>query len=925
MKRNLLLTIWLAVALALSAQPALPQGGARHLGVSDGGTGGTDAASARAGIGAAASGPNSDITSLSGLTTPLPASEIDVRGLAAALQTVYVGTGTLTQPSAQRVFQRDARTGGTFGLGYGAVALAINLTQPATVSEFRLRDAASPTTTLQDWTLGTPPLAAGAQTVSINVPASGHFYLIDLRFNTDNTSTISATSKVGVGEVIGFAGQSLAEDFVSTAASTDTTTIASLGVAINPLGTVLAGYASNSGAYPPVADGADVNYPPASWVLPADGTVINSTFAAEFLRLCATDIGVPCSFVGYAVGGTGIASWLPGQLHNTKLHAVLAQAGSKFGSFIWDQGHYETKNGNTSPAYLAQLQALFADLTTASSIPFNRIISTIPAVGVYGNGPAAIEMVRQTAQQYVASDPLAVYVDGIDAVEMSDLVHPSQAGNITFARHFYRAFKKISGLASHGDKGPVVTGATRAFGSRWIYLSVNQTNGGTAWVSTGTPANQFQVFVSGTTTSPFALDPVTPLDLSNPAQIGVQLASASVEPAAFDIWYRLPPDTSANITSGVYDNVGDSGNGLTQGRQLSLVATAITALQPQVIPVVATISNTTVGASLSVSGTYSNGVMTAVDYSIDSGATWTSASSPTLTGSTFAFAIPGGLPLGVYSLGVRDHATFGAAYSNVFYVAPVSALPTLPVISGLQFHLDASAPNGQFYTTVSNAAQSVSGGPICSHVDISGASINYIQSTTAQCPTYAVNVKNAMPGVRFTGSLNQFLTAVSPSWIDSLRSATNITALVVMTPTSAPSVAADVMTAGKTTVFGGEDRLRLFQGLSTGVARGVAASDTVIYSATVTAGYQAGTLEKVVTRTTPTTVKLAINALTEGSATISTNPAAVYDFSDIGASNDAGTDFLLDGYIHEIVIWYTAASDTQRTSLLTYATSKWGN
>lgn len=50
-------------------------GGTAELPVANGGTGGTTQAAARAGIGAAASGANSDITGLFGMTTPLHISE----------------------------------------------------------------------------------------------------------------------------------------------------------------------------------------------------------------------------------------------------------------------------------------------------------------------------------------------------------------------------------------------------------------------------------------------------------------------------------------------------------------------------------------------------------------------------------------------------------------------------------------------------------------------------------------------------------------------------------------------------------------------------------------------------------------------------------------------------------------------------------
>ena len=61
--------------VALCATPALGQVSPPVLKVEDGGTGASSAATARTNLGAAAAGPNSDITSLSGLTTPLPASE----------------------------------------------------------------------------------------------------------------------------------------------------------------------------------------------------------------------------------------------------------------------------------------------------------------------------------------------------------------------------------------------------------------------------------------------------------------------------------------------------------------------------------------------------------------------------------------------------------------------------------------------------------------------------------------------------------------------------------------------------------------------------------------------------------------------------------------------------------------------------------
>jgi hypothetical protein len=64
------------------------------LGVAYGGTGGTTAATARTGLGAAASGANSDITSLTGLTTALSITQGGTGGITAAAARTNLGLGT---------------------------------------------------------------------------------------------------------------------------------------------------------------------------------------------------------------------------------------------------------------------------------------------------------------------------------------------------------------------------------------------------------------------------------------------------------------------------------------------------------------------------------------------------------------------------------------------------------------------------------------------------------------------------------------------------------------------------------------------------------------------------------------------------------------------------------------------------------------
>lgn len=404
---------------------------------------------------------------------PPPSS---ARQIALAIPSIYLGSIAVSQPLVNRVFQRDTRTGGLYGSGIGDILLTVNPSQPITLLQYRLRDADCPHVVIQDWATGTLPLNAGQQVIALAAPAGLKRYLIDLRANSDDTSDTSTTNGVMVGELVAFSGQSLAEDFVSTAASGDPTTISSLGLTTSNWGFIFAAYASNTGPYPPVPDGPDVNYPPAGWQKPADAGIFRSTWFVEFANRLITLLGVPIGLIGYAVGGSGIVSWLPGYTgvnagHWDKLVNVLTLAGGKFGTFLWDQGHYETKNGNTASNYLAQLQLLFASLNTAFPVAFRTVIGTIPSIGNYGGGPTAIAMVRDTAKQYAAGAPSTAYVDGRDSALMPDLVHPSQAGNITYARHWYRATANLLGAQIPGDHGPTMVGASRAYGSRWIYIA----------------------------------------------------------------------------------------------------------------------------------------------------------------------------------------------------------------------------------------------------------------------------------------------------------------------------------------------------------------------------------------------------------------------------------------------------------------------
>ena len=126
---------------------------------------------------------------------------------------------SVTSPAALRVFQRDTRSGGAFGHGTGAVPLTLTLAATVTSLEFQLRDARAPANVLLAWTTAATALTAGTQTLTLMVPAAKAWFIIDLRANGDAATVVSTENAIGVGEVIAAAGQSLATDFWSTAAS----------------------------------------------------------------------------------------------------------------------------------------------------------------------------------------------------------------------------------------------------------------------------------------------------------------------------------------------------------------------------------------------------------------------------------------------------------------------------------------------------------------------------------------------------------------------------------------------------------------------------------------------------------------------------------------------------------------------------------
>lgn len=124
--------------------------GITDLAVADGGTGASTAANARTNLGAAASGANSDITSLSGLTTALSIAQGGTGANTAATARTSLGLGTLATQSA--VTAAQVPTGSvvqtqyaqytsttTGGSSWGDTGITVNITPSSTSNKVLVR------------------------------------------------------------------------------------------------------------------------------------------------------------------------------------------------------------------------------------------------------------------------------------------------------------------------------------------------------------------------------------------------------------------------------------------------------------------------------------------------------------------------------------------------------------------------------------------------------------------------------------------------------------------------------------------------------------------------------------------------------------------------------------------------------------------
>ncbi len=893
----------------------------------------------------------------------------------------------LTAIDSRRVLNRDVFTGNpagfatTFGKGYGVVPLSLTASAASNGLWVRLHDADSSGATPAVGTgavlqaaiqVSGTTIAAGVNTISLTLPAGPKFYYVDLALDPAMTSPLRMASPLGVGHVAAFAGQSHALGFVTIYAyggAASTPPISQM-VAIAPGGVV---FAPQSGGGPaPGASGTGAWYPP------GDATASNvypSTFAAEYLRLATGKLGVVAALVGYANAGSSIDQWSPsnGNGEFSRLSATLAHCSYKFDVFFWCQGASDGNNNTTRGIFRKRLGDILDALRALAPGPFVSVLAPVP--GWSGaDGTVSFGQYKLASRDLEESRVGVVNDDWFDVGGYGVGGHFTMLGRIREARQFYRQTLGLLGTAKGGftqRRGPRITAATRAPGSKNIDLTVVQ-DGGSALLpikfvepggasqtaiaetrSMPTSAELGPLFVvyppGGTAKADFSgyrartlLDSLTPVQVLNATTIRLTLAALPADADAFDVYHALDLDYSI-IGSGIPSirDDTDDGDGLPFGREMRSTLDPIYVPAPTPPPSTLLISPplaTASGAWAFVSGPAGTGSPpSAVEVSVG-GATYAQPTGLVVRNdsSWSGFVKMPGVAAGL-ALNVRRVGNSGPDAATTVNV--VTTLGSLP--SGLRARAQAMFDASNIGTMWQDTAQTIpaaDGMPVRSWTDALGNASNTVVQSNGS-PAYAPYLDLRSRGD--TVATKDDPAAHRPCLVfdaDSVASNAGRS----LRSSGMPAIASlngdcTVLCVFRPSFFGGYWSLGASTtntniGLYTNGFQLVAAQRGGL---TGTASVQAGDktvhqMIKVLVRYTASTGILTMSRYSAGglaadlSATLADTSAVTWNTLLIGGLLQA-TAAPLSGYsrIHELMFFNGVFTDAERDTVLAYANSKW--
>jgi len=349
---------------------------------------------------------------------------------------------TMTQLSeANRVYQRDTLTGGSYGKGAGTIPITVNVTSAGTIYA-RTRAADGSTITQTPWLAVSNATVANGPVNITGVEARPDSFYLDL--SPDGTTWGGAKN----GTVLVFMGQ------LWMIAASQSYTANALKNPYLPSDDTLA----TAGFSPAANTWARVGAM-SGWAQFSDGSsTINSIGGAWWLNKAAQASGVAVGLIGHAVGGTTVEDWAVGNTSTNYLSTALTQltaAGGKAEIIYSQLGHSNIagagsisftnqmadyaaySDGSVVQGYVTKLNAIIDAVKAANAFSNPTImLGTIPApAGAAGQGAEAI---RRAVADYVAAK---AYVDfsNTDNIQVTDGSHPTGKGMMNQSESAVRA------------------------------------------------------------------------------------------------------------------------------------------------------------------------------------------------------------------------------------------------------------------------------------------------------------------------------------------------------------------------------------------------------------------------------------------------------------------------------------------------------
>lgn len=332
-------------------------------------------------------------------------------------------TVVLTAPLDGRIYQRLS----------GVASIGVTGTYTGTLTAIQARVVQNGTNTPLtgfDWaTVVATPTGNAYSFTLVNVPTGAGWYNVQVRDSVDFTITATG-NKVGIGELIGCAGQSNMNRFFSAGAS-------SVSDLVRGFGTGFTNWQVCSGLGPEACGNTLV-----------------------------TALNCPVGFVNTGVDGSPITEWSPASTGGTAgaynaAMVIFNAVGGKLGSMLWVQGEVNW-NGTGYASYLASLGNVF-DAGFRAALGQSTLPVVIAALGAYpgtaGGDTTTYDQVKQAQYAYAANANNYI-VDRIDCALDGTGLHLNQAGAQKLGYRFAQALKVRYGLATQ-YRGPGVAAVQR--------------------------------------------------------------------------------------------------------------------------------------------------------------------------------------------------------------------------------------------------------------------------------------------------------------------------------------------------------------------------------------------------------------------------------------------------------------------------------